>query len=132
MLSLADEAQIIYEYSSGNDVSIKTNDLVITYNRLFMTTTARPDGKIYVDDPAIIQRVFTGTGIISGADMNELNTVQTAAITYSGGFPRIKKIYFSGAVTITNVEVVLENGWSGRDMGFGFWAVSFTMTEKTD
>ncbi len=129
---MADEAQIIYEYSNGNDVSIKTWDLVITYNRLFMTKTPRPDGKIYVDDPAIIQRVFTGTGLISGADMNELNTVQTAAITYSGGFPRIKKIYFAGAVTITNVEVVLENGWSGRDAGNGFWFVAFTMTEKTD
>ena len=97
-----------------------------------MTITARPDGKIYVDDPAIIQRTFTGTGLISGADMNELNTVQTAAITYSGGFPRIKKIYFSGAVTISNVEVVLANGWSGSDMGNGFWQVSFTMVEKTD
>ena len=129
---MADEAQIIYEYSAGNDVSIKSNDLKITYNRLFMTVTARPDGKIYVDDPAITQRVFTGTGIISGADMNELNTAQTAAITYSGLYPRIKKIYFSGAVTISNVEVVLMNGWSGTDQGNGFWNVSFTMTEKTD
>lgn len=129
---MADEAQIIYEYSAGNDVSIKTSDLEIEYHRLFMTITARPDGKIYVDDPAIIQRVFTGTGIISGADMNELNTVQTAAITYSGLYPRIKKIYFSGAVTITNVEIVLENGWKGRDMGNGFWSVRFTMREKTD
>jgi hypothetical protein len=129
---VADEAQIIYEYSAGSDVSIKTNDLKITYNRLFMTITARPDGKIYVDDPGIKQRIFTGTGIISGADMNELNTVQTAAITYSGLYPRIKKIYFAGAVFIENVEVVLDNGWSGSDLGNGFWEVSFSMTEKTD
>lgn len=129
---MADEAQIIYEYAAVSDVSIKTWDLEITYNRLFMTTTARPDGKIYVDDPTIIQRIFTGTGLISGADMNELNTVQTAAITYSGLYPRIKKIYFSGAVTIENVEVVLTNGWKGRDAGNGFWWVSFTMEEKTD
>ena len=128
---MADEAQIIYAYSAVGDVSIKTNDLKITYNRLLLTVTPRPDGKIYVDDPTIIQRVFSGTGIISGADMNELNTVQTAAIVYSGLYPRIKKIYFTGAVTIANVEVVLTS-FSGSDMGSGFWNVSFTMTEKTD
>ena len=128
---MADEAQIIYEYAAASDVSIKTNDLTITYNRLLMTLTARPDGKIYVDDPTIIQRVFTGTGIISGADMNEMNTVQTAAITYSGLYPRIKKIYFAGATTISNVEVAL-TAFSGTDLGNGFWNVSFTMTEKTD
>jgi len=128
---MADEAQIIYEYSAGSDVSIKTNDLKITYNRLFMSVVERPDGKIYVDDPTVIQRVFTGTGLISGADMNEMNTVQTAAITYSGLYPRIQKIYFAGAVTITNVEVVL-TAFSGADAGNGFWNVSFTMTEKTD
>jgi len=127
---MADEAQIIYEYSAVGTVEIKTNDLKITYNRLYMTETARPDGKIYIDDPAIIQRVFTGTGIISGADMNELNTVQTAAITYDATYPRITKIYFSGAVTITNVEVSLANGWSGFDMGNGFWNVSFTFRER--
>ena len=128
---MADEAQIIYEYVNGSDVEIKSNDLTITYNRLFMTLTPRPDGKIYVDDPTIIQRVFTGSGIISGADMNEMNTVQTGAITYSGGYPRIKKIFFSGALTITNVEVALTS-FSGTDLGNGFWNVSFTMTEKTD
>ena len=95
-----------------------------------MTETARPDGKIYIDDPAIIQRVFTGTGIISGADMNELNSVQTAAITYDATYPRITKIFFSGTVTITNVEVSLANGWNGFDMGNGFWNVSFTFRER--
>lgn len=128
---MADEAQIIYEYTNGNDVSIKTNDLTITYNRLFLTITPRPDGKIYVDDPTIIQRVFSGSGIISGADMNEMNTVQTGAIVYSGAYPRIQKIYFAGAVTITNVEVCLTS-FTGTDLGNGFWNVSFTMTEKTD
>ena len=128
---MADEAQIIYAYSAVGDVSIKTNDLKITYNRLLLTVTPRPDGKIYVDDPTIIQRVFSGTGIISGADMNEMNTVQTAAIVYSGLYPRIKKIYFTGGVTIANVEVVLTS-FSGSDMGSGFWYVTFTMTEKTD
>ena len=128
---MADEAQIIYEYSAGQYVSIKTNDLKITYNRLFMTVTPRPDGKIYVDDPTIIQRIFTGSGIISGTDMNEMNTVQTAAITYSGLYPRIKKIYFTGGTTISNVEVALTE-FSGADEGNGFWNVTFTMTEKTD
>lgn len=128
---MADEAQIIYEYANGTDVEIKTNDLNIQYNRLFMKLTPHPDGKIYVDDPTVIQRVFTGTGIISGADMNEMNTVQTAAIVYSGGFPRIKKIFFTGGTTITNIEVAL-TAFSGTDMGNGFWNVAFTMTEKTD
>jgi hypothetical protein len=127
---MADEAQIIYEYTNGNDVSIKSNDLSIDYKRHHVQRTVRPDGNIYVDDPGVEQRVFTGTGIISGTDVNEMNTVQMAAITFDGSFPRIKKIYFTGAVTITNVVIELTS-WTATDLGFGFWAVAFEMTEYT-
>ncbi|MHA2067916.1 MAG: hypothetical protein ACXABY_26440 [Candidatus Thorarchaeota archaeon] len=127
---MADEAQIIYEYTNGNDVSIKTNDLKITYKRHLVRRTQRPDGKIYVDDPGIEQRIFTGTGVISGADQNEMNTVQMAAITFDGSFPRIKKIYFAGAVTITNVVIEL-TAFEANDLGSGFWEVSFEMQEYT-
>lgn len=128
---MADEAQVIYEYTNGNTISIKTDNLTIEYRRLFMTITPRPDGKIYVDDPTVIQRVFSCTGVISGTNMNTLNTVQTGAITYSGAYPRLTTIYFAGAVTITNVEVAVTS-LTATDLGNGFWKVNITFTEKTD
>jgi len=128
---MADEYQVIYEYSAGNTLSFKTNDLNITYNRLFMSITLRPDGKMYVNDPNKAQRVFTFSAIISGDDMNTLNTVQTGSITYSGAYPRIQKIYFDGDTTITNVEVAI-TALQTRDLGNGWWTVQITMTEKTD
>ena len=127
---MADEAQIIYEYTNGNDVSIKTNDLTISYMRHGVQRTIRPDGNKYTDDPSIEYRVFSGTGIISGADQNEMNTVQMAAITFDASFPRIKKIYFTGATTLSNIVVELTH-FSSNDLGFGFWEVSFTMEEYT-
>ena len=126
---MANEAQIIYEYSVGADVEIKTNDLRITINRLFVKMPARPDSNIYVDDPAIIQRVFTGTGVISGADANELHDVQIAAITYDGTYPRIKKIYWTGAVFEANIPVF--GHFTFGDLGSERWNVSFTLTEYT-
>ena len=126
---MANEAQIIYEYSVGADVSIKCNNLKVTINRLFVNVPARPDGNIYVDDPAIIQRVYTGTGVISGADANEIHDVQIAAITYDGTYPRIKKIYWSSALTEANIPVFGE--FTLTDLGSEFWDVSFTLTEYT-
>ena len=126
---MADEAQIIYEYSVGADVSIKSNDLSIDPQRLFVQITARPDGNIYVDDPGISQQIFTGTGIIAGVDADELHAVQTASITFDGTYPRIKKIYWTGAITETNIPVTAH--FIFNDLGFGFWDVSFTMTEYT-
>jgi hypothetical protein len=127
---MADEAQIIYEYSVGADVSFKTNDLIISYHREGLSVSKRPDGNIYVDDPGIEHRKFSFSAIISGADMNELNTVQMAAITYDATYPRIKKIYFAGAVTITNIEVVCTS-FSGTDLGNGFWNVQMVLEEYT-
>ena len=127
---MANEYQITYEYSNGNSVAFKTNDLTITYNRDGLVVSKRPDGNIYVDDPGIESRTFTFSAIISGADMNELNTVQMAAITYDATYPRITKIYFAGAVTITNIEVVC-TAFSGSDLGNGWWNAQMTLTEYT-
>ena len=126
---MANEAQIIYEYTNGNDVSIRSNDLKVHPMRLRVQETVRPDGKIYVDDPAIVQRVFTGTGIIVGADANELHDVQIASITFDGTYPRIKKIYWTGAIFEANIPVY--GDFSFDDLGFGFWNVSFTLKEYT-
>ena len=124
---MANEAQIIYEYSAGLDVSIKSNDLKIDPRRLFVDITARPDGKIYVDDPGIVQRVFTGTGEISGADANELHDVQMASITFDGTYPLIKKIYWTGAITESNIPV--SGHFVFEDLGNEMWGVTFTLTE---
>ena len=126
---MANEAQIIYEYSAGLDVSIRSNDLKIDPQRLFANITARPDGNIYMDDPAIVQRVFTGTGEISGADANELHDVQIASITFDGTYPRIKKIYWTGAVFESDIPV--SGHFVFNDLGSERWGVTFTLTEYT-
>lgn len=126
---MADEAQIIYEYINGSDVSIRSNDLHIHPMRLHVQETARPDGKIHMDDPGITQTIFTGTGIITGVDANELYDVQKASITFDGTYPRIKKIYWTGAITETNIPV--SGDFFFDDLGFGFWNVSFTLKEYT-
>ncbi len=127
---MADEAQIIYEYTVGNDVEIRTNDLKVRYMRAHVQRTTRPDGNKYVDDPGIPYRIFTGTGIISGTDQDEMDTVQMGAITFDGSFPRIKKLFWTGGTTETNIVIELRD-FSADDMGFGFWTVSFTMEEYT-
>jgi hypothetical protein len=130
---MADEAQVIYEYTNGNTVEFKTDDLSITYHRHGMKISKRPDGKMYVDDPGIEYRKFTFSAVIPGADANEMNTVQMAAITYSGGYPRIQKIYLTGATTLTNIEVAIpDGGYTANDLGNGWWQVHCIMEEKTD
>jgi hypothetical protein len=127
---MADEAQIIYEYTNGNTISFKTNNLKITYHRHFLEVAPRPDGNIYVDDPGAEQRVFTFSAIITGADMNTLDGVQMAAITYDATYPRIQKIYWDGATTETNIPIAI-TALSTQDMGNGFWNVNITMEEYT-
>jgi len=126
---MADEAQVIYEYTNGNTISFKTDNLTISYQRLFMTITSRPDGKIYVDDPGKAQRTFSCTSIISGATLNTLNTVQTGAITYDATYPRLTTIYLAGGTTLTNIEVVLTE-LKATDQGNGFWSVDVTFKER--
>ena len=97
-----------------------------------MTITARPDGKIYVDDPAIKQRIFTCTNaLIDGTAYNTLNTVQTGAIVYSGAYPRLTTINLKSGVTLTNIEVAV-TFCKGSDAGNGYWWCELTFTEKTD
>jgi len=126
---LADEAQIVYEYVNGSDISIKSNDLRIDPQRKHVQITVRPDGNIYVDDPGIVQRIFTGTGVITGANANTLHDVQVASITFDGTYPRIKKIYWTGATTETNIPV--SGHFVFSDYGNAFWGVAFTLTEYT-
>ena len=130
---MADEEQVIYQYTAAGTVPFRTNDLSITYHKDGLKKSTRPDGKMYVDDPGVEYRKFSFTAIISGADMKELNDVQIAAITYSGVYPRITKIYFAGAVTITDIEVFIpDGGITGSDLGNGFWHIRALMEEKTD
>ena len=89
-----------------------------------------PIAFFYVDDPGKAQRDFTFSSIISGANMNTLNTVQTAAITYDATYPRIQKIYFAGGTTLSNIEIAITS-LVAKDMGNGFWQVNITMTEYT-
>jgi len=126
---MADEAQVIYEYVNGSTISFKTNNLSITYKRLFMTITSRPDGKIYVDDPAKPQRFFSCTSIITGSVLNTLNTVQTGSITYDATYPRLTTIYLAGGTTLTNIEVVLTD-LKATDLGNGKWSVDVTFAER--
>jgi len=126
---MADEAQVIYEYVNGSTISFK-GSLKITYHRIGLTITTRPDGKIYVDDPGKKQRTFSCTSIITGAVYNTLNTVQTAAITYDATYPRLTTINLATGVTLTNILVVLDNGWTADDQGSGQWSVNLKFVER--
>ena len=131
---MADE-QVIYEYTDGNTIDFPTNDLQWTYRRWGMKISRRPNGKMHVDDPGIEYRVFTFSSVITGAVMKTLDTVQMAAITYSGAYPRITKIRFDGGGSneITNIEVAIpDGGLTVSDLGNGQWGVQCTMEEKTD
>lgn len=125
---MADEYQIDWEYTNGNSIEFKTNDLQITWDRLYMSVEARPDGNLYVVDPGVVQRTFTFSSTLTGATLNTLNTVMTAAITYDATYPRITKIYFAGATTITNIECAMTS-LTATDLGSGMWDVNVTLTE---
>lgn len=126
---MADEYQIIYEYTNGNVINFKTNDLTIDVARPMLHTDMRVDGTIVVTDPGYTQAGFSFTAVISGNDMDTLYGVQTAAIDYTGGYPRIQKIYWDGDSTETNVEVALLS-LKVLDRGAGWWRVAITMVEK--
>ena len=125
---MVDEYQVEYEYSDGNTISFKTNDLRIAYKRQ-QWVDQRVDGTIVVTDTGNTQRTFTFTAYLSGATMDTLDSVQMAAITYSGAYPRIKTIYWNGATTETNIEVSLAE-FDTLDSGMGWWLVSARMVEK--
>ena len=127
---MADVYQMTYEYSDGNSISFKTNDLKVGHHRHGMRISRRPDGGMYVDDPGVEYRTFTFSAIISGNTMDTLDSVQMAAITYSGAYPRLTTLYWDGDSTETNIEVAITN-LESADMGNGWWHVTITMEEKT-
>ena len=130
---MADEYQIEYEYSNGNTIQFKTNDLVIGYHRAFMRVVTRKDGTRVVIDPNDTQyRTFTFSAILKSTDtkhMKNLNDVQMASITYSGDYPRIKKLYFDGSNTESNIEVALTK-LEATQISHNAWRVSIVMEEK--
>jgi len=128
---MADVAQVIYEYAAASTISFKTNDLTISYHRYGFSISRRPDGKMHTDDPGIEYRKFTFSAIISGVTMNILNTVQMAAITYSGLYPRLTTINLDGDTTLSNIEIAITS-LSSTDLGNGWWGIQCTMEEKTD
>jgi hypothetical protein len=126
---MTDEYQVEYEYSAGNTIQFKTDDLNIEYIHPGYREDTRVDGTTIVTDPALSCKRFTFTSLLEGATMDSLDTVLTGAITY-GDYPRIKKIYWNGATTESNVKV-------GRakvrtlDRGATYWYVSVTLGART-
>jgi hypothetical protein len=133
VVKMADESQVIYEYTNGNTVEFKTDDLTIEIRRPLLKIYVLPDKKIKISDPAAYQRIFSCTSNISGADLKELHDVQIGAITYGAGFPRLQKVRFDGGGVneITNIEVALTS-LKVTDVGAGRWDVAVTFTEITD
>jgi hypothetical protein len=127
---MADEYQIQYEYSDGNTIDFKTNDLKISYHRAFARIATRKDGTRVVIDPNDTQyRVFTFSAIISGNTMDTLDGVQMGSITYSGAYPRIQKIYWDGDSTESNIEVMLTQ-LEATQVSHNAWRVQITLEEK--
>lgn len=129
---MADEYQVIWEYTNGNTISFKTDDLQIIYRKPGFKTVVRVDGVKVVSDPGNRQYVFTFTADLSGDDMDTLDSVERGAITYTGAYPRIQKIYWDGDSTETNIEVAIpDGGLRVLDIGESGWTVAITMEEKT-
>jgi len=126
---MADEYQVEYEYSAGNTIQFKTDDLKIIPMRSNIRIDTRVDGTRVVTDPGHTYRIFTCTAFLTGTNMNTFHDVQMAAITYSGAYPRIKKIYWNGTTYEENIEVALVN-ISTLDRGAGWWHVSLRFEEK--
>ena len=126
---MADEYQIQYEYSDGNTIDFKTNDLKISYHRHNLAVDTRVDGTRVVTDPNAAYRVFTFSAIISGNTMDTLDGVQMGSITYSGAYPRIQKIYWDGDSTESNIEVALTR-LEATQVSHNAWRVNITMEEK--
>ena len=128
---MAVEDQIIYGYSAVGTIPIKTSGLKITYHRWGMKHTIRPDGKTVTSDPGIEYRKFMATGVITGVKAKELNDVQMTTIVYDATYPRLVKIYFTGAQTEANIEVaILDGDLTTNDKGNGWWDISVTFTER--
>ena len=126
---MADEYQVEYEYSAGNTISFKTDDMRVATVRPDLRVDTRVDGVRVVTDSGISYRVITCTALLDGNTMDTLDSVQGAAIDYTGAYPRLKKIYWDGDSTETNVEVALMD-MNEIDRGAGWWLMSLRLEGK--
>ena len=126
---MADEYQVIYEYTNGNTITFKTDDLRIEQVRSQLRVDTRVDGIRVVTDPGFSHKVFTFSAVRSGDDLDTLDGVQSGAITYSGAYPKIQKIYWDGDTFESNIEVALTS-MVELDRGAGWWLMSITMEQK--
>jgi hypothetical protein len=126
---MADEYQVDWEYSAGNSIAFKTNDLQVEYIHPGYHEDVRVDGTIVVTDPGNSYRQFTWTATLTGNDMDTLDAVLVGTITHTGLYPRLKKIYWDGNSFEENVEV-------GRlfvrtlDRGAGHWHIQCRVGQK--
>jgi len=125
---MVDTYQIVYEYSAGNSISFKSNDMSVDYHRLEWTDT-RVDGTRVVTTTGIAWRTFSGSAYISGNTMDTLDGIQTGAIVFTGDYPRLTVIYWDGDSTETNVEVRMTS-LRVLDKGQGWWLVAVGFEEK--
>ena len=126
---MVDEYQCEYEYSDGNTIQFKTDNLRPKIVRPGLKIDTRVDGTRVVTDPGFSYLLITCTAIVSGDTMDTLHSVQTGAITYSGAYPRLKKIYWDGDSTEANYEVALVDV-DPFDLGAGWWLVSLRFEGK--
>lgn len=127
---MADEYQFEYEYSDGNKISFKTNDMKIDYRREKLRVDTAIDGTRTVVDPNTTQyRVFTFSAYLTGDNMDTLDGVQMGSITYTGAYPRNQKLYWDGDSTETNIEVVITS-LTSQQVGHAHWLVNITAEEK--
>ncbi|MHA2266126.1 MAG: hypothetical protein ACXAEN_27340 [Candidatus Thorarchaeota archaeon] len=101
---MADEYQIQWEYTNGNTIDFKTADLKITWTRPGLRLDTAVDGTTLVTDPNNSKMIFNFTAVLAGATMETLDDVYTGSITYDGTYPRIQKIYWTGAKTETILD----------------------------
>jgi hypothetical protein len=126
---LVDEYHITYEYTAGNTITFKSNDLKVREARSHLRIDTRVDGTRVVTDPGHTYKIFTFSSIISGATMDSLDTVQSGVIDYTGAYPRVTVLYWNGTTTETNIEVAITD-LVATDLGSGWWHVAVTMEEK--
>lgn len=126
---MADEYQCTYEYTDGNTITWKTDNLKVTVVRPHLRIDTRVDGTRVVTDSGQSYRVITCSTLLNGNDMDTLDSVQGAAIVYSGGYPRLQTLYWDGDSTETNIEVGLVSV-DATDLGAGWWWVSLRFEEK--
>ncbi|MHC4645062.1 MAG: hypothetical protein ACYTBJ_06155 [Planctomycetota bacterium] len=126
---MADEYQCEYEYSANNTISFKTNDFKPQIVRPGLNIDTVVDGTRVVHDTGASFLRITCTALVSGNDMDTLHGVQTAAIDYTGAYPRLKKIYWDGDSTESNYEVALMSV-DPLDRHGGWWLVALVFEGK--